>query len=837
MKLPASVVSVGVILITNLPPITSIPPITSPPLTTSFPPATPWHHPPLSIDRIADEYCRKLHPGVYSDCRDGICTEGWGRTKHGCSAEDITRVANKYTSIRSELEALSKNGLSSDIEYGFPRQIVESPDYGSFLLLFGSNKPGEVAGVRIASRFRDPARAHNLLTKLYLTMPGMQWPTMEVPVRPGVHSDWDVAMQLTRRRFATDEVRSLVTQSIPHGPHALLEGYLAGHNGRIDEFKRALSDFMVLASAERVTTLQPEQLEQYRRHLQYLGAHDFYLPLRTARWLYEAVTTSATAQDLFPYNDVPTSGFVGVTIADSAQLPGPYKAIEMNRIDVDWDRNVTAAEFDSMVTAYWSKPRVGYPVSARVIIVQTLYEIRALIGLGLGDIRSVIPAEWLPLADEFRRTLNFSSPVDDVIGRSRSAGDEMRYINAIYRVLAMLDTPRDTHDDDGEAHSVTAVKVMKLLGGDDAVKRGMYGYPSLIHPEPDISGGPDAAGTPSIRMMFEETLNFWHYIWMDYDPESLKNLLFTRVRRGPPRGYPIYGDSGAAMVDVQVSVRGECPPNHARFSEILKGEADCIGAQRTIIGIMADYLRGLGLRDYLQGLWLHRDRRRSRHSYHFEQVRSWNRSPGRRSEVVAAVQRAVIQAEAEARLNDTLLATRFYPRMHLLLMLTLELVSDATDAIVERLVDQPDSEIAGIAKAVGHYRSVALIVAKYQKCEARGFDAYVLAFMEVLIRKMVFSGFHGEGIIKDDLILVVLGQLDEFTMRVRGAPNRGRLDRQMSNLYLERQRSNSIFHLVLLSINRDLIQLSESLAMLLDEMPQVTTGPAATTSSPPHTTF
>ena len=754
-------------------------------------------------------YCVALTRRVDgTHCRNGVCIDQGSPTLHMCGNDDIARAADKYTAIRSELGALSIKGLRSDIDHGFPRQVVVFASYIELLSQFNPRaSSGEVAGVRLASRFRDPARAYVLLAKLYLTVPGANWPTMNTPIRPGVHSDWDVAILSTRRRFGADEIKSIATRFMRNISEEVLDTGIAPYLGQTDEFKEVFSEFMVLANADRVITLQPAQLEQYRHHLQYLGSHEYYLPLRTARWFYEAVVTSGTAQDLFPYNDVPTSGFVGLTIANSAQLPGPYKAIELNRIDVDWDRNVTVAEFDAMVAAYWNKPRAGYPVSGRVIIVQTLNEIRAFIGFGPGGIRSVIPAEWVPLADAFRRTLNSSSSSDDVIGlRPRCLSDDTRFINAVYRVLAMLDTPRDSPDhNDAETHSVTAAKVMKLIGGDEAVMKERREYLSLIRPEPCLACGPDEAGRPSIRMMFEVTLSVRNFIWQFLGlPFAGSHPVFNRAR-DPPRGYPIYGLEG--MADSHNPLRGSLDSYYPRFTQFLKGTADPIG-RRGIIGIIREYRKSLGLND--NEMW-------TRHSSYYQRTLHSGPSPAAYAGILAA-ERAVIQADTEARHNDTLLATRFYPRIHLLFLLKYR-GGETFGAIVESLMNRPDSEIAGIAEAVGYYRSVALMAVSNGSSAFRWSTTQVLDYMGDSIEQMVNSGIHGEGIIDDDLMLVVLGRIAKLMRNVHGASDAqgraivdqiGELRWTWIGIYESRHTKRG-------NIQPGLIRFSESLASLIGD--------------------
>ena len=388
---------------------------------------------------IAHWFCQGLtdtESSWRSECVDGFCTRD-DRTPSSvrCEAGDILQVANKYAAIRSELQTLSINGLISDVEYGLTGQVANSANYEQFL---SNEKLGrmEVAGVHLASRFNHPARAFILLAKLYITIPGVYWPTMDVPTGPGDHSDWDICIQSSQERFVDDELRSIIERFTPGVSESTAPFF--GHTA---DFKQIFSEFMVLASADRVSTLDPVQLDQYLAHLHYLGSHDFVLPLRTARWFYEAVTTSATARDLARHPTVPKPAVGGCWGLAHSDWIGPSKAVQMNRVDIDWERNVTTNDFDSMVAAYWNKPRSGYPVSARVIIVETLYEIKELIGLGgssPGGIgASFLPEQWIPLADAYRRTLNVSSAV----GADSGVGDKNRYVNAIYRVLAMLDTP------------------------------------------------------------------------------------------------------------------------------------------------------------------------------------------------------------------------------------------------------------------------------------------------------------------------------------------------------------------------------------------------------------
>ena len=759
---------------------------------------------------------------------DGFCTRD-DRTPSSvrCEAGDILQVANKYAAIRSELQTLSINGLISDVEYGLTGQVANSANYEQFL---SNEKLGrmEVAGVHLASRFNHPARAFILLAKLYITIPGVYWPTMDVPTGPGDHSDWDICIQSSQERFVDDELRSIIERFTPGVSESTAPFF--GHTA---EFKQIFSEFMVLASADRVSTLDPVQLDQYLAHLHYLGSHDFVLPLRTARWFYEAVTTSATARDLARHPTVPKPAVGGCWGLAHSDWIGPSKAVQMNRVDIDWERNVTTNDFDSMVAAYWNKPRSGYPVSARVIIVETLYEIKELIGLGgssPGGIgASFLPEQWIPLADAYRRTLNVSSAV----GADSGVGDKNRYVNAIYRVLAMLDTPEfnAASDPPGEIHSVTAVKVMKLIEGDEAVLRGWREFLRLIHPEPDNSGGPDADGQPSMRMMFEVAMHHANYLWKLRPSNGPSRLFYTRTKH-VPNGYPIYGLESVSAerqwfrpsittmaATATPSYERSLGPSYmyvpfesryGKFREFLRGEADAFGGQRTIIGIMRDYRERLGLPHNTEVL-----RRASflgsGHSYPLMLA------------ALLAGERAVTEADSEARTDPTLLTSRLYPRIHFLMMVKSAL-TQIYAGVVPLFMSQSDSEIADFARAVGHYRSVALSVIE-DGVSSEDTIEDLLMDMSAILEVLLVDGRHGTGCIDDRVPVHILRRLDEFVTRVIGASRMREeglpLLKRINFAFMEWRR-NFVYRRSSPQMSAaGLVDLSQSLATLLDSHPPV----------------
>ena len=343
---------------------------------------------------VRDLYCR-VSTGWESACIEDQCQKlSTDPNNVNCSDSTIADSADLHTRIRAELEVIAGAPLADDGRYEFSQQL-SIENYVAYMGYTNDpDRPIRIPGWKgITAGFTNPQKAYLLLIELFLNVPGSNW----------IVSDYEpLELRNAQTAHAENLVFAAIRDDSPSGAAP------SGDDPVTTPYQDKLQALLAYSSARQLVRFSDSDHVIYAGVLRDAVAEfgvrfdsGLTIPADVMQWVYDLVTKSC----LLLRPPAERRAIMLRTKTANAAIPAAFPdGLLTDQIlaitpFVDWEADITSAEMQAMVTAFYQQPMELFPDSQRAMGIWIFADLALSLGIDDGSWQYI--QKWWPIVGRF----------------------------------------------------------------------------------------------------------------------------------------------------------------------------------------------------------------------------------------------------------------------------------------------------------------------------------------------------------------------------------------------------------------------------------------------------